>query len=191
MEGKRSRGKKGWDGWMESLNQWTWVWANSRIVKDREAWCATYKCRSISVQFSRSVVSDSLRPHESQHARPPSPSPTPGVYLNSCPLYQWCHPNISSSVVLFSSCPQSSPASGSFQINQFFTSGGHRPGASASLSVPPINVQDWFSLGLTGLISLLSKKLSRIFSSTTIRKHQFFGVQPSSWSNPHTEEDLE
>ena len=110
-----------------------------------------------SVQFSRSVVSDSLRPHESQHARPPCPSPTPGVHSDSHPPSQWCHPAISSFVVPFSSCPQSFPASGCFPISQLFTSGGQSIGASASASVLPMNIQGWFPLGLTGLISLSSR----------------------------------
>ena len=126
-----------------------------------------------SVQFSRSVVSDSLRLHGLQHARPPCPSPTPGVYTNSCPLSWWCHPTISSSVVPFSSCLQSFPASGSFQMNQLFTSGGQSIGASASTSVLPMNIQDWFPLGCTGWIFLQSKGLSRAFSKTTVQKHQF------------------
>ena len=106
-----------------------------------------------SVQFSRSVVADSLWPHKSQHTSPPCPSPTPGVYLNSCPSSRWCHPAISSSVVPFSSCPQSFPASGSFPMTQLFTSGGQCIGISASISVLPMNIQDWFSLGFTGWIS--------------------------------------
>ena len=132
-----------------------------------------------SVQFSHSVVSDSLQPHEPQHTRPPCPSPTPGVHSNSCPLSHWCHPAISSSVVLFSSCLQSFPASGSFQISQSFQSSGQRNGASASASVLPMNIQDWFPLGLTGLISLQSKGLSRVFINTTVQKYQFFGAQSS------------
>ena len=119
-----------------------------------------------SVQFSHSVVSDSLRPHGPQHARPPRPSPTPGVYSNSCASRQWCHPTISSSVVPFSSCPQSFPASGSFPVSQFFSWGGQSIGASASASVLSMNIQDWSPLGWTGLISLLSKRLSRVFSNT-------------------------
>ena len=126
-----------------------------------------------SDQISRSVVSDSLQPHESQHARPPCPWPTPGVYPNSCPLSQWCHPTISSSVIPFSSCLQPFPASGSFQMSQFFTSGGQSIGVWASASVLPMSIQDWFPLGWTGWISLLSKGLSRIFSNTTVQKHQF------------------
>ena len=132
-----------------------------------------------SVQLSRSVVSNSLRPRESQHARPPCPSPTPGVYSNSCPSSQWCHPAISSSVVP-SSCPQSLPASGSFPMHQLFVWGGQSTGVSASASVLPMNTQDWSPLGWTGWISLQSKGLSRVFSSTTVQKHQFFGAQLSS-----------
>ena len=120
--------------------------------------------------FSHSVVSDSLRPHELQHTRLPCPSPSPGVCSNSCPLSQWCHPIISSSVTSFSSCPQSFPASGSFPMSLLFASGGQCTGGSASTSVLPMNIQGWFPLGLTGLI-LLSKGLSRVFSSTTIWKH--------------------
>ena len=138
-----------------------------------------------SVQFSRSVASNSLRPHGLQHARPPCPSPTPRVYSNSCPLSQWCHPTISSSVVPFSFHLQSFPTSGSFQMRQFFESGGQSTGVSASASVLPMNIQDWFPLGSTGWISLLSKGLSRVFSSATIQKHQFFSAQLSSQSNSH------
>ena len=112
-----------------------------------------------SVQFSCSVMSDSLQPHELQHTRPPCPSPTPGVHSNPCPSSQWCHPTISSPVILFASCPQSFPASGSFQMSQLFTSGGQRIGVSASTLVPPMNTQDWSPLGWTGWISLLSKGL--------------------------------
>ena len=138
-----------------------------------------------SVQFSCSVVSNSLRPHESQHARPPCPSPTLGVYPNSCPLSQWCHPAISSSIVPFSSCPQSFPASGSFPMSQLFAWGGQSTGVSAPASVLPVNTQDWSSLGWTGWISLQSKGLPRVFSNTTVQKHQFFGAQLSSQSNSH------
>ena len=132
-----------------------------------------------SVQFSCSVVSDSLQPHESQHARPPCPSPTPGVHLNPCPLSWWCHPTISSSVVPFSSCPQSLLASGSFPKSQLFTSGGQSIGVSASILVLPMNNHDWSPLGWTGWISLQSRGLSRVFSNTTVQKHQFFGAQLS------------
>ena len=130
-----------------------------------------------SDQISRSVVSDSLQPHESQHTRPPCPSPTPGIYSNSCPLSWWCHPTISSSVIPFSSCLQSFPASRAFPMSQFFASGGQNIGVSASASVFPMNIQDWFPLGWTGWISLLSKGLSRVFSNTIVQKHQFFDAQ--------------
>ena len=136
-----------------------------------------------SVQFSLSVVSDSLWPHEPQHTRPPYPSQTAGVYANPCPLSRWCHPTISSSVVPFSSCPQSFKASGSFQMSQLFASGGQSIWASASTSVLPMNTQDWSPFGWTGWISLQSKGLSRVFSNTTVQKHQFFGTQLSSQSN--------
>ena len=122
-----------------------------------------------SVQFSRSVVSDSLRPHESQHARPPCPSPTPRVLSDSHPLSQWCHPAISSSVVPFSSCPQSLPASESFPMSQPFAWGGQSPGVSASTSVLPMNTPDWFPLEWTGWISLQYKGLPRVFSNTTVQ----------------------
>ena len=138
-----------------------------------------------SVQFSCSVMSNSLRAHEPQHTRPPCPSPTPRVHPNPCPLSQWCHPTISSSVVPFSFCPQSFPASGSFPMSQLFTSGGQSIGVSASKSVLPTNTQDWPSLGWTGWISLQSKGLSRVFSNTTVQKHQFFSTQLSSQSNSH------
>ena len=140
---------------------------------------------TVSVQFSHSVVSDSLQPHKPQHTRPPCPSPTPGVHSNACPSSWWCLPAISFSVVPFSSCPQSFPASGSFQMSQLFTSGGQSIGVSASTSVLPMNIQDWFPLGWTGWISLQSKGLSRVFSNTTVQKHQFFSTQLSSQSNSH------
>ena len=137
------------------------------------------------VQFSCSVVSDSLRPHGAQHARLSCPSPSPGVYSNSCPSHRCCHPTISSSVILFSSYPQSFLASGSFPISQFFPSGGRSIRGSVSASVFPMNIQDWFHLGLTGWISLQSKGLSRVFSNTTVQKHQFFSAQLSLSSNSH------
>ena len=135
--------------------------------------------------FSHSVMSDSLRPHGLKHARLPWPSPNPGACSNPCPLNQWCHPTILSSIVPFSSCLQSSPASGSFLVSQLFASGGQSTGASASASVLLMNIQDWFPLGLTGLISLQSKRLSRIFSNTTAQKHEFFGIQSFLWFNSH------
>ena len=132
-----------------------------------------------SVQFSHSVVSNSLQAHEPQHARPPCPSPTPGVHPNPCSLSQWCHPTMSSCVIPFFSCPQSFPVSGFFPMSQLFTSSGQSIGVSASESVLPTNTQDWSPLGWTGWISLQSKGLSRVFSNTIIRKHQFFGTQLS------------
>ena len=139
----------------------------------------------VSIQFSHSVVSDSLRPHEPQHARPPCPSPTAGVQPNPCPLSRSCHPTISSSVIPFSYCPQFFPASGSFPMSQLFTSGGQSIWVSASTSVLPVNTQDWSPLGWTGWNSLQSEGLARVFSNTTVQKHQFFGTQPSSQSNSH------
>ena len=138
-----------------------------------------------SVQFSSSVISYSLQPHESQHTRPPCLPPTPGVYSNSCTSSQWCHPAISSSVIHFSSCPQSLPAPGSFPMTQLFTWGGQSTGVSASASVLPMNTQDWSPLGWTGWISLQSRGPSRVFSNTIVQKHQFFGAQLSSQSNSH------
>ena len=138
-----------------------------------------------SVQFSRSVVSDSLWSHESQHTRPPCPSPSPGVHSDSRPSSQWRHPAILSSVVPFSSCPQSLPASESFPMSQLFASGGESVGVSALASVLPMNTQDWSPLRWTGWISLKSKGLLRVFSSTTVQKHQFFCTQLSSQSNSH------
>ena len=152
-----------------------------------------------SVQFSCSVVSNSLRPRELQHARSPCPSPTPRVYSNSRPSSQWSHPTISSSIVPFSSCLQSFPASGSFPISQLFKSGGQSIGVSASASALPMNIQDWSPLGWTGWISLLSKGLSRVSSNTTVQNLQFFGTQLSlekkmathssilAWKTPQTE----
>ena len=129
-----------------------------------------------SVQFSRSVVSDSLQSHELQHTRHPCPSQTTGVYSNSCPSSRWCHPDISSSVIPFFSCPQSLPASGSFPMSQYFTWGGQSIGVSASASILPMNTQDWSPLGWTGWISFQSKGLSRVFSNTTVQKHQFLAL---------------
>ena len=158
----------------------------------REAlWC-TYQIRAD--QISRSVVSDSLRPHESQHARSPCPSPTPGVHSDSRPSSQWCHPAISSSIVPFSSCPQSLPALESFPMSHesfpamslfLFAWGGQSTGVSALVSFLPKKSQGWSPSGWTGCISLQSKGLSRVFSNTTVQKHQFFGAQPSSQSNSH------
>ena len=139
----------------------------------------------VSVQFSCSVVFDSLRPHEPQHARPPCPSSTPGVYSDSIPLSLWCHPAISSSIVPFSSCPQSLPASESFPMSQLFTWGGQSTGVSALASFLPKKSHGWSPSEWTGWISLQSKGFSRVFSNITVQKHQFFGLQPSSQSNSH------
>ena len=138
----------------------------------------TWEAQIRLLLFSRSVVSNSLWPPGQQRTRLPCPSPSPWACSNSCPLSQWCHPAISSSVVPFSSCPQSLPASGSFPMSQLFATGDQRIGASASASVLPMNIQNWSLLGLTGLISLLSKGLSGVFSSSTVWRHQLFGAQP-------------
>ena len=144
-----------------------------------------YNRTSSSVQFSRSVVSDSLPPHESQHARPLCPSPTPRVHSDSRPSSQWCHPAISSSVIPFCSCPQSLSASDSFSMSQLFAWGGQSTGVSALASFLPKKSQRWFPSEWTGWISLQSKGISRVFSNTTVQKHQFFSAQPSSQSNFH------
>ena len=158
----------------------------SSYSKNREE--GIFEAKSVS-QFSRSVMSDSLQPHELQHARPPCPSPTPGVHSNSCPSSRWCHPSISSSVIPFLSCPQSLPASGSFPMSQLFTWGGQSIGVSALASVLPKNTQDWSPLEWTGWISLQSKGLSRVFSNTTVQKHQFFGTQLVTLT-PKPEKDI-
>ena len=149
------------------------------------SWRWKYLVFVSSVQFSRSVVSDYLRPNESQHARPPCPSPTPAVHSNSCPSSRWCHPTISSSVVPFSSYPQSLPASESFPMSQLFTWDGQSTGVSASASFPPKKSEGWSPSEWTGWISLQSKGLSRVFSNTTVQKHQFFSAKLSSQSNSH------
>ena len=154
----------------------------SRLDMDEESqwdWEYVHQIRSVAQSCP------TLWPHESQHARPPCPSPTPGVHWDSRPSSQWCHPAISSSVIPFSSCSHSLPASGSFPMSQLFTWGGQTIGVSASASVFPMNTQDWSPLGWTGWISLQSKGLSRVLSSTTVQKHQFFGTQPSSQSYSH------
>ena len=152
---------------------------------DRIVVVLIYKGIFSSVQFSHSVVSDSLRSHESKHTRPPCPSPIPGVHSDSHPSSQWCHPAISSSVVPFSPCPQSLPASETFPMSQLFAWGGHSTGVSALASFLPKKSQGWSPSEWTGCISLLSKGLSRVFSNTTVQKHQFFSAQPSSQSNSH------
>ena len=166
------------------------------LMMDRKAWCAAVygvpkkgKAKEHSnyctVQFSHSFVSDSLRSQGLQHARLSYPSPTPEACSHSCPSNKWCHPTISSSVIFFSSCLQSFPPSGIFAMSQFFTSGHQSIGVSTSASVLPMNIQDWFPLGLTGWISLQSKGLSWVFSNTTLQKHLFFGTQLFSQSNSH------
>ena len=202
MRGKRLSSHRDWEtratllddciskGWLPGpWEKHFWVIGNGAQT-DREK---TYRCKFTkvntwrevsSVQFSRSAMSDSLWRHGRQHARPLCPSSTPEACSNSCPLSQWCHPTISS-VVPFCSWLQSFPASGSFRMSQFFTSGGQSIGTSGLASVLPMNIQGWFPLGLTGLIFLQPKGLSRVFSNTTVQKHQFFGAQPSLWSNSH------
>ena len=156
--------------------------SSSYKIRSCQLYFKTYQHKSrsvnVSVKFSLSVVSVPLRPHEPQHIRPSCPSPAPGVHPNPCPLSRWCHPTISSSVIPFS-CPQSFRASGSFQMSQLFASGGQSTGVWASTSVLPMNTQDWSMLGWTGWISLESKGLSRVFSNTTVQKHQFFSAQLS------------
>ena len=144
-----------------------------------------YSVQFSSVQFSCSVMSDSLWLHELQHSRLPYPLPTPEAYSNLCPSSRWCHPTILSSDVPFSSCLQSFSSSVSFPMSQLFTSGGQSIGISALTSVLPMNMQDWFPLGWTDLISLPSKGLSKVLYNTTVQKHQFFCVQLSLWSNSH------
>ena len=151
----------------------TFLWGHGR-----SHW-TTFQISYCKLLYSCSVMSNSLRPHGLQHARPPCPLLCPRVCSNSCPLNQWCHPTILSSVIPFSSCLQSFPASGSFPMNRFFASGGQSIGTSVSESVLPMNIQDGFPLGWTGLISLLFKGLSRVYTSTTVQKHQFFGTQTS------------
>ena len=160
-----------------------WYYIQSELNRFSAKFMSMWK--HSSVQFSCSVVSDSLWLHGLQHARLLCPSPTPRAYSDSCPSSQWCHPTISSSVIPFSSCLQSFPASGSFPMSQFFTSGGQSIGVLASKWVLAMNTQDWFPLGLTGWISLPSKGLSRVFSNTSVQKNQCFGAQSSLWSNSH------
>ena len=155
-------------------------------VKVSSKFSVSIECIKIHIQFSSVAQSCStLWPHESQHAKPPCPSPAPGVHSDSRPTSPWCHPAISSSVVPFSSCPQSLPASESFQMSQLFTWGGQSTGVSALASFLPKKSQGWSPSEWTGWISLQSKGLSRVFSNTTVQKHQFFGAQPSSQSNSH------
>ena len=157
-------------------------WSGSKLEKE---YVKTGYCHPVSVQLSQSIVSDSLQPHGLPHTRLPYPSPTTGACSNLCPLSWWCHPAISSSVVPFSFCLQPFPASESFPVSQFFTSGGQSIGPSNTASALPMNIQDWFPLWLTALISLLSKGLSRVFISTTVLKHQLLGSHPFLWSISH------
>ena len=161
------------------LRQSLWLCGSQQTMENSSRDGNTRPPYLSSVQFSCSVVSDSLQPLKLQHARPPCPSLTPRVYSNSCASSWWCHPAISSSVVPFFSCPQSHPASGSFPMSQHFAWGGQSIGVSASTSVLPMNTQDWSSSEWTGWISLQSKGLSRVFSNTTVQKHQFFSAQLS------------
>ena len=168
-----------WETWQEGRQQrWTMA-ENNKIKWIIHVSIQKKKFKTCSVQFSHSVMSNSLQPHELQHSWLPCPSPTPGVHPNSCPLSWWCHPTISSSVIPFSSCLQSFLASGSFQMSQLFAWGGQSIGVSASTSVLPLNTQDGSPLGWTGWISLQSKGLWKVFSNTTVHKHQFFGAQLS------------
>ena len=174
---KKAKDNKCWQGCREK-----------RIILEHYLWeyeLVQWLWKIVSIQFSHSVVSDSLRPHKSQHARPPCPSPSPAVHSDSRPSSQWCHPAISSSVVPFSSCPQSLPASESFPKSQLFAWGGQSTGASALASFLPKKSQGWSPSECTGWISLQFKGLSRLFSNTTVQKQQFFGAQPSSQSNSH------
>ena len=171
---------------------WKMDWFRKRLLT--VGWCAKRHAKLVGAMhenptssfgfFSHSVMSNYLQPHELQHARLPCPLPTPRAYSNPCPSSWWCHPTISSSVIPFSHL-QSFPASWSFPMSQFFTSCGQSIGVSASASVLPMNIQDWFPLGWTGWISLQSTGLSRVFSNTTVQKHQFFSAQLSLWSNSH------
>ena len=177
------------------MSAWSLQWMLEQANATLTLWEPTVKYSEIlkagsslklvisSVQISHSVMSDSLWPHESQHTRPPCPSPTPGVYSNSCPSSQWYHPAISSSVIPFSSCPQSLPESGYFPMSQLFAWSCQSIGVSASESVLPMNTQDWSPLGWTGWISLQSKGLSRVFSNITVQMLQFLVTQLSSQSN--------
>ena len=166
---------------MTSLSSFSWSHSSFWFILSFVHTCLIFQfnykfLQFSSVQFSRYVMSNSLQPQGPQHSRSPCPSPTPTVYPNSCPLSWWCHPTILSSVVPFSSCLQSFPASGSFQMSQLFMSGGQSTGVSASASFPPKKSQGWSPSEWTGWISLQSKGLSRVFSNTTVQKHQFFGA---------------
>ena len=166
--------------------QWTlFMWNGFTSLWAEEQVFSRVPVHLVLLLFTCLIVSNLLWPYGLQHTRPPCPPSIPGACSNSYPLSQWCHPTISSSVIPFSSCLQSFPTSGSFQMSQFFPSAGQSIGASASASVLPMNIQDWFPLGWTGWISLLSNGLSRVFSNFTEQKHQFFSAQLSLWSNSH------
>ena len=167
-----------------NISQFNVMRAMTGMCKPLEEHGDCFNSCSLSVQFTWSVLSDSLQPHGLQHASLPYPSPTPEACSNSCPSCWWCHPTILFPVIPVS-CLQSFPASGSFPMSQFFASGDQSIGVSASVSVLPVNTQDWSPLGWTGWISLQSKGLSRVFSNTTVQRHQFFGAQLSLWSNSH------
>ena len=181
---------------VDLLTKWLWhtYWLENKLDGDLKWACLFLKgidshndetLQFSSVQFSAQLCPTPCDPMNRSTARPPCPSPTPGVYSNSCPSSWWCQPSISSSVVPFSSCPQSLPASGSFPVSQLFAWGGQSIGVSASTSVLSMNTQDWSPLGWIGWISLQTKGLSRVFSNTTVQKHQFFDAQLSSQSNSH------
>ena len=168
------------------LHRKRWTKTYKIVILIGPIWNLVLTFVNILMLFSHSVVSDSLLPYELQHSRHPCPSPSPRAYSNSRPLSLWCRPTILSSVIPFSSCLQSFPAfPGSFPMSWFLASSGQSIGVSASASVLPMNVQDWFPLGLTGFISLLSNGLWRVFSNTTVQKHRFFGTQRSLWSDSH------
>ena len=170
---------------VNQTQDWTWIYIHLSAACP---WNIFFAWLLLLLLFSCSVMSKSLWPHELQHVRPPCPSPSPGICPSSCPLSWWYHPTISSFAALFSLCLQSFPESGCFPVSQPLASGDQNIGASASASVLAVDIQGWFPLGLTGLISLLSRVLSRVFSSTTVGKHQFFSTQPSLWSTSHTGE---
>ena len=175
-----------WGDYRASSNSETYMWNRKYWRNEKTSGIFLIYCKLSTVCICSVANScPTLWPHGLQHTRPPCPSPFPGVYPVSCPLNPWCHPTISSSAISFSSCLQSFPASGSYPVSQLFASSGQSIRPSALASVLPMNIQGWYPLGLTGLMSLLSKGLSKVFSSTTVWKHQFFGALPSKRSNSH------
>ena len=175
-----------WDSFISSVWYFLYLsWKRWKCSRAEKASLSSFPFNFSQLVSSVTQSDPTLWPHGLQHARFPCPSPTPGACSNSCPSSRWCHPSNSSSVIPFSSCPQSFPASRSFLMSQFFTSGGRSVGASASASVLPMNIQDWSPLELTGLTSLWPKGHSRVFNNATVQKHQFLGAQLSSWSNSH------